>query len=82
MSRTNLSEIRLAIAELIQNKTELLTLIEVNESYVFDYIDPPAVMEEKHEPKRAIISIIGMVIGSILSIIFVFLRNSLLAERI
>ena len=47
ISLTSLSEIKEALAQLLQEKTKKLTLIEANEFYVFDYIDPPAVMENE-----------------------------------
>ena len=52
-----------------------MTLIEASEFYVFDYIDPPAVMEQKSEPGRALICIIGAFLGAFLSIIIVLLRH-------
>ena len=54
ISMTGLSEIKQVIAQLLQEETKKLTLIEANQYYVFDYIDPPAVMEKKSEPKRAL----------------------------
>lgn len=72
---TNLSEIKQVIAELLQEETQKLTLIEVNEFYVFDYIDPPAVMEEKSEPKRALIIILCAILGAMLSIAFVLIKH-------
>lgn len=71
---TNLSEIKQVIAELLQQETQKLTLIEVNPYYVFDYIDPPAVMEKKTSPKRAVICIIGVFLGVLLSIVFILLN--------
>ena len=49
---TGLSEIKQVLAQLLQEETKKLTLIEANQFYVFDYIDPPAVMEQKSEPNR------------------------------
>ena len=71
---TSLSEVKEAIAELLQNETKKLTLIEVKQSYVFEYIDPPAIMELKSEPKRALICILAALFGGMLSILFAFLK--------
>ena len=71
----NLSEVKEVVAKLLQDETQKLTLIEANQYYVFDYIDPPAVMEKKSEPKRFLICIIGAVFGSLLSIILVLTRH-------
>lgn len=75
IAQTNFAEIKLVIAQLIQQKTQQLTLIEANKYYVFDYLDPPAVMERKAEPKRSIICIIGLIIGGLLSILIVLIRH-------
>lgn len=72
---TNLSEIKEALAQLLQEQMKKLTLIEANQYYVFDYIDPPAVMEKKSEPNRAIIFISSLLFGLILSSIFVFINH-------
>ena len=72
ITQTNLSEIKAVIAELIQKETQKLTLIEAKQSYVFEYIDPPAAMEKKSEPNRSLIVILSGMFGGVLSIIIVF----------
>jgi len=47
MANASLTEIKQTIATLLQQETQKLTLIEANEYYVFEYIDPPAIMEKK-----------------------------------
>lgn len=74
-SMTSLSEIKQVIAQLLQEQTKKLTLIEANQYYVFDYIDPPAVMEKKIEPKRVLICFISLLFGGMLSILIVLFRN-------
>lgn len=75
MAKTSFTEIKLMMAEIVQQKIQTLTLIEASEFYVFEYIDPPAVMEQKSEPGRALICIIGAFLGAILSIIIVLFRH-------
>ena len=75
ISMTSLSEIKQVLALLLQEETKKLTLIEANEFYVFDYIDPPAVMEKKSEPSRALICILSALLGGMLSVLFVLLRH-------
>ena len=81
IAMTNLSEIKQVIAELIQQETQKLTLIEANQFYVFDYIDPPAVMEQKSEPSRSLICILGTLLGVILSIFIVLIRHYIYKEK-
>ena len=52
MSVTNISEIKQVMAELLQKEIQKLTLMEASEAYVFEYIDPPVVMEKKSETKK------------------------------
>ena len=73
LAMTSLSEVKVAIAELLQQHTKKLTLVEAKEFYVFEFIDPPAVPEIKSEPKRALICIISAILGGLLSILLVFI---------
>ena len=72
---TSLSEIKQVLAQLLQEEIKKLTLIEATQYYVFDFIDPPAVMETKIEPIRSLICILFSLIGGILSILFVLVRH-------
>ena len=75
ISMTSLSEIKEVLAQLLQEETKKLTLAEANQYYVFNYIDPPAVMENKSEPKRALICIISILLGVMLSIVIVLIQH-------
>ena len=79
---TNLSEIKQVIGQLIQEETQKLALIEANQYYVFEYIDPPAVMEIKSEPRRSIICILSALFGLMLSIILVFIKHYFFKEKV
>ena len=78
---TSFSEIKEVLAQLLQDETKKLTLIEANQYYVFDYVDPPAVMEEKSEPKRALICILSILLGGMLSILFVLIRHYTFSKK-
>ena len=78
---TGLSEIKQVLAQLLQEETKKLTLIEANQHYVFDYIDPPAVMEEKSGPQRALICILGAILGGMLSVLLVLVRHYAFNEK-
>lgn len=75
IANTNLSEIKQVIAALLQQETQKLTLVEANDSYVYEYIDPPVVMEKKSEPRRAFICIVIAIFGGIFGVILVFVRH-------
>lgn len=74
LSKTRLSEVKVVIAEVLAQQIQTLTLIEANNNYVFDFIDPPAVMEKKSEPRRAIICIIGALLGGFIGTIFALFK--------
>ena len=81
ISMTALSEIKQVIAELLQEETKKLTLIEANQFYVFDYIDPPVIKKKKSEPKRPLICILSALLGAMLSILLVLIRHYVLSEK-
>ena len=78
---TNFSQVKEAVAQLLQQETKKLALIEANEFYVYEYIDPPVVMEIKSEPRRAFICILSALLGGMLSILFVLIRHYIFTER-
>ena len=82
ISITGLSEIKKVLAELLQEETKKLTLIEANQFYVFDYIDPPAVMEQKSDPKRSLICILSALLGGMLSVVLVLVRHYLFKTKV
>ena len=82
ISTTGLSEIKEVLAQLMQEETKKLTLIEANQYYVFEYIDPPSVMDEKSEPKRALICILSALLGGILSIFLVLIRHYVIKQKV
>jgi uncharacterized protein involved in exopolysaccharide biosynthesis len=81
ISMTGLSEIKQVLAQLLQEETKKLTLIEANQFYVFDYIDPPAVMELKSEPRRSLICIVSAILGGMLSVLLVLIRHYFSNEK-
>ncbi len=82
ISQTNFVEVKQAIAEILQQKTQQLTLIEVNESYVFEYIDPPVVMEKNKEPNRLLIFFFGTLLGILLGMSFILFRYFIYPKNI
>lgn len=82
MAQTSYTEIKEVIAQLLQNKMQQLTLIEANDFYVFSYLDPPKVMEEKVEPNRKSISILGAVLGALSGILIIIIGEFLRSKKI
>ena len=72
---TNYSEVRKAIAQLIQSETQKMIVIESNPEYVYTVIDPPVSPELKAKPRRALICIGGTLLGLIIGILSTLYRD-------
>ena len=75
IAQTSYTEIKEMIAQLLKQNIQKLTLIEANDFYVFSYLDPPIVKEERFEPNRKSISILGAVFGFMLGLLIVLIPN-------
>jgi LPS O-antigen subunit length determinant protein (WzzB/FepE family) len=60
--------------QLIEEQTKNMMLTKVSAEYVLKTIDPAQVPEKKSGPKRALIVVLGTILGIILSIIVVLIR--------
>ena len=81
VANTSLADLQAMFFELIQSQTETMMLAEVRPEYVFKTIDPAVVPEEKSKPKRALICILGTLIGALLSVVFVLARRLWVDEQ-
>ena len=77
LEETPLAEMKKIFYELIEAQTKTKMLAEVRDEYVLKVIDSPAVPEQKFEPKRALICIMGTLLGVMIGIIFVLVRVNL-----
>jgi len=75
VEKTALADLQAIFFELIQSQTERVMLAEVRPEYVFKVIDPAVVPEEKSAPSRAIICIIGTLLGTLLVLCGVLVRH-------
>ena len=71
--KTNISEVRNVLADLIKKETQTIALSKKSSEYVFKTIDPAIAPEIKSGPFRSIICIVITVFGFIVSLIYVFL---------
>ena len=72
---TNVQSIKETVAKLLENQMQALMLTASNESYVFKIIDSPIVSEQKSKPSRAIISIMGTLLGGMFSLLIVLIQH-------
>ena len=65
--------------KLIEEQTKTLMLAEAQEEFIFKVVDPAVVPEVKVKPARALICIVGtllgFILGAMLSIILTIYRN-------
>lgn len=74
VANTSLADLQAMFFELIQSQTETVMLAEVRPEYVFKTIDPAVVPEQKSKPSRALICILGTLMGCILGMVIVLIR--------
>ncbi|MBL4823573.1 MAG: LPS O-antigen length regulator [Colwellia sp.] len=60
--------------QLIEEQTKNMMLTKVKAEYVLKTIDPPQVPDEKAGPKRALMVVLGTMLGGILSVLIVLIR--------
>jgi uncharacterized protein involved in exopolysaccharide biosynthesis len=74
IQETHVSDMEAVFYQLIEEQTKTLMLAEVSDEYVFKTLSPARAAEEKSKPKRALIAILGFILGGLLSIICVLIR--------
>ena len=75
LNQVSLAEMRTIFYELIEEQTKIIMLAQVREEYIFKTIDKPVVPQEKAKPSRALICILGTMLGGMLAVMFVFGRH-------
>jgi uncharacterized protein involved in exopolysaccharide biosynthesis len=73
--KTNLVPLTEVFAELIEQQTKTVMLANATDEYVFQVIEPPVAPELKSEPKRALICILGTLLGGMMAVVIVFIRH-------
>ena len=77
LKQTSVAEIRELLAGLLRSHMESRMMAAVEPNYVFSVIDPPTVPELKSEPKRALICVIGTLLGGMLGMVYSIVRRAL-----
>jgi capsule polysaccharide export protein KpsE/RkpR len=71
---TKVQSIKDVISNLLESQMQTLMLTASNEAYVFKVIDSSIVPEEKSKPNRILIVILGFLLGSMLSLLFISVK--------
>ena len=72
---TNVADIRSILYKLIEEQAKTIMFAEVRDEYVFKTIDPALVPEVKAGPKRALISVLGILLGGMFAVMLVLIRH-------
>ena len=73
--KTSLVTLDEVFAQLIEEQTKTIMLANVSKDYVFDVIDPPVIPEMRIKPSRALICMIGTLLGGMLGLVAVLVRH-------
>ncbi|MFT6835272.1 MAG: hypothetical protein ACJA0H_001308 [Francisellaceae bacterium] len=74
IDKTTIFEHKTLLFQLIEEQTKTLMFAEVRDEYVFKTIDPALVPELKFKPKRALILVLAVLLGGVLSVLIVLIR--------
>jgi LPS O-antigen subunit length determinant protein (WzzB/FepE family) len=75
LEKTEVSAMETVFYQLIEEQTKNMMLTKVSAEYVLKTIDPAQVPEIKAGPKRALIVVLGTMLGGILSVLIVLIRH-------
>lgn len=75
LGQTAVADLQAVFYQLIEGQMKTIMLANAREEYLFRTLDPAIVPEQKAKPKRAMICVMGTLIGGILSIVLVFALN-------
>ena len=75
IEKTSIAEMREVFYTIIAEQTKNKMLAEASPEYAFVAVSPSMVPEEKSQPKRAFICIIGTLLGGILSVLLVLVMH-------
>ena len=81
LNKTSLVEMRSVFFNLIEEQTQQVMLADVREEYALETIDPAVVPELKSAPGRALICILGTLLGGMLAVLFVLLKHYASSNR-
>lgn len=73
--KSSLITMKDAISKLVESQLQKQMLSKINEEYILKVIEPPFIPEVKSKPMRAVICIIGILLGGILAIMWVLMRH-------
>ncbi|TON98888.1 LPS O-antigen length regulator, partial [Vibrio parahaemolyticus] len=80
--KTAVADMQSTFYKLIEEQTKSLMLAEVQEEFIFKVVDPAVVPELEDGPKRALICVLGTLLGGMLGVAIVLVRFAFRKEDI
>ncbi|GGZ00531.1 Wzz/FepE/Etk N-terminal domain-containing protein [Shewanella fodinae] len=74
IEQTNVADIKSVLYKLVEEQAKTIMFAEVRDEYIFKTIDPALVPEDKFKPKRALICVLGTLLGGMLAVFIVLVR--------
>lgn len=81
LEQTKIADIRAVLYKLVEEQTKTIMFAKVRDEYVFKTIDAALVPEEKFKPKRALICVLGVLLGGMLSVMIVLIRHYVAKDK-
>jgi uncharacterized protein involved in exopolysaccharide biosynthesis len=81
LRETNVAGMQQVFYQLIESETRTVMLANAQDEYVFKTVDPAVVPQEKSGPKRALISLLAMMLGGMVGSLVVFVRPFICRPR-
>ncbi len=81
LQKTAVTDMQSTFYKLIEEQTKSLMLAEVQEEFIFKVVDPAVVPELKDGPKRALICVLGTLLGGMLGVVIVLIRFAFRKEE-
>jgi len=75
LDKTQIANMETVFYQLIEEQTKNMMLTHVNKEYVLKTVDPAQVPDRKDQPKRALIVVLGTMLGGMLSVLIVLVRH-------
>ncbi len=81
IQQSKVAEIKNMLFNLIEEQMKTIMLAETRDEYVFKVIDPAIIADVKFKPKRSLIVILGVFIGTFLAIMAIIIRRLFRNEK-
>ncbi|ELA8076929.1 Wzz/FepE/Etk N-terminal domain-containing protein [Vibrio alginolyticus] len=74
LRKTAVADMQSTFYKLIEEQTKSLMLAEVQEEFIFKIVDPAIAPETKESPRRALICVLGTLLGGMFGVVIVLIR--------